>query len=99
MPYYLAMEDVIDRLGGPSAVARMVGCRPPSVTEWRRRGIPPDRCPVIERASEGKVFCEELRADVRWHRVPDAAWPWHPQGRPLIDVSAPAPTQESRRAA
>ena len=30
-----------------------------------------------------------LRPDVRWARVPDAGWP-HPDGRPCIDVAAPA---------
>lgn len=83
------MEHIIDTLGGPSAVARMVGCRAPSVIEWKRRGIPADRCPAIERGSEGSVTVEQMRPDVRWHRVADPAWP-HPDGRPLIDVAAPA---------
>jgi DNA-binding transcriptional regulator YdaS (Cro superfamily) len=86
------MDQVIDRLGGSSAVARIVGVKSPSVTEWRRRGIPADRCPALERASEGKVTCEEMRPDVVWHRVPDAEWP-HPQGRPLIDVAAATPAR------
>lgn len=81
--------DIISELGGPSAVARMVGCRPPSVTEWRSRGIPPERCPAIERAMAGAVTCERMRPDIRWHRVPDGAWP-HPEGRPLIDVAGAA---------
>lgn len=33
--------------------------------------------------------CEELRPDV-WHRVPDKSWPWHPKGRPLVDVTRAA---------
>lgn len=53
----------------------------------RRRETPADHCPGIERASSGKLPCEQLRPDVRWHRVPDSDWPWHPQGRPLIDVA------------
>lgn len=67
----------------------------------RRRATPPERCPGIERASGGRLLCEQLRPDVRWHRVPDAAWPWHPEGRPLIDVARQADTntQEARRAA
>jgi DNA-binding transcriptional regulator YdaS (Cro superfamily) len=65
-----------------------------------RRTTPSDRCPSIERATQGRVTCEELRADVRWHRVPDGAWPWHPQGRPLIDVARATPaSQEVRDAA
>lgn len=82
------MPTVIEDLGGPAAVARLVNVKPPSVIEWRRRGIPADRCPALERASEGKHTCETMRPDVRWHRVADADWPWHPQGRPLMDVAA-----------
>lgn len=80
--------NVIDQLGGPAAVARMVGCKPPSVIEWRKRGIPAERCPQIERATTGAVTCEALRPDVAWTRVPDPDWP-HAAGRPLIDVARP----------
>ena len=77
---------MIDQLGGPTAVARMVGCRVPSVIEWRKRGIPADRCPAIERATSGAVTVEVLRPDVAWSRIPDPSWP-HPAGRPVIDVA------------
>ena len=73
-------------------MARMTGVRTPSVIEWRKRGIPKERCPDIERGSEGKATCEQLRPDIVWHRHPDPAWPWHPQGRPLIDVTRSAPS-------
>lgn len=82
------MDDLIRQIGGPAAVARMLGIKPPSVVGWRGR-VPPDRCPSIERATAGRWPCEQLRPDIRWHRVPDPAWP-HPAGRPLIDVAAPA---------
>lgn len=81
------MSHTIDSLGGPAVVARMTGVKTPSVIEWRRRGIPVERCPAIEKGSSGKAPCEQLRPDVVWHRVPDPDWPWHPQGRPLIDVT------------
>jgi len=56
-----ASSDVIDRLGGTAAVARMCDIKPPSVSEWRRNGIPkpwlkflrlarPDVLAEIERA-------------------------------------------------
>lgn len=70
------------------AVSKMTGVAPPSVTAWRGRGIPAERCPDIERALAGRVTCDELRPDVRWQRVPDASWP-HPDGRPCIDVARP----------
>jgi hypothetical protein len=81
--------DVIKDLG-PTALARMVGVKPPSVMEWSKRGIPVDRCPVIERETAGQYPCEQTRPDVAWHRVPDAQWPWHVGGRPMIDVTAKA---------
>ena len=84
--YHLWM-DIIDELGGPAAIARMVGCKSPSVVEWRKRGIPQDRCPDIERATLGEYTCERLNPGAPWLRVPDALWPWHPEGRPVIDVT------------
>lgn len=96
MPYIGGMSELISTLGGPAKVARMLGIKPPSVIGWGGR-IPPDRCPDLERATQGRVTCETLRPDVRWQRVPDPAWP-HPQGRPCIDVAAPV-AQEARDAA
>jgi hypothetical protein len=81
------MQHVIDYLGGPAAVARVCACKPPSVIEWRKRGVPPARCPALERATEGRFRVEQIRPDVSWRRVADAAWPWHPDGRPLLDVA------------
>jgi len=35
---------------------------------WRRRGdrVPAEFCPDIERATLGRIRCEELRPDVDW---------------------------------
>lgn len=88
------MSDLIEKLGGTVAVARMTGVAPPSVTAWRSRGIPPERCPIIERATSGAVPCETLRPDVRWSRIPDPTWP-HPAGRPVIDVARQDAAQEA----
>lgn len=63
-----AHDSVIKALGGTSVVAAMCKVRPPSVTEWRRRGIPLARLPDIERASNGAVRCDDLRPDVEWLR-------------------------------
>lgn len=72
-------------------IAAKLGISKAAVSQWfGPGGSPPvNRCPAIERATEGRVTCEALRPDVRWQRVPDAAWP-HPGGRPCIDVAAPA---------
>jgi len=90
------MSDLIADLGGPTAVARALGIKAPSVIGWN--GKPPaDRCPDIERSFPGLKTVEQLRPDVKWVRVPDAEWP-HPEGRPCIDVAAPI-RQEARDAA
>jgi hypothetical protein len=35
--------EIIDALGGTAEVARICNVRPPSVSEWRKNGIPPAR--------------------------------------------------------
>ncbi len=87
-------SQLIDSLGGVSAVARMTGVSPPTAHAYRHRGIPPERCPAIERATQGAVAVETLRSDVQWSRIPDPAWP-HPAGRPVIDVARPVAAQEA----
>ena len=57
-------SEIIDRLGGTAAVARMCNVRPASVSEWRKRGVPVTRCLAIESASEGQVTRHQLRPDV-----------------------------------
>ena len=41
----LQMRDskIIDQLGGTTVVARLCDIKPPSVSEWRRKGIPKAR--------------------------------------------------------
>ena len=80
------MSELITSLGGPTAVARMLGIKAPSVIGWGGRA-PPDRCPAIELATKGAVTVESLRPDVRWQRIPDPTWP-HPEGRPCRDYAA-----------
>ncbi len=63
---------VIDALGGTTAVARMLGIRPPSVHEWRDGGIPEPR--IIELGAEIESACGIPRWQLvpdRWHRI----WP------------------------
>ena len=81
------MSELITTLGGPTAVARMLGIKPPSVIGWRGR-IPAERRAQLERKMYPLITVEQLGADVRWQRVPDADWP-NPAGRPCIDVAAP----------
>lgn len=74
-----------------SAFARALGLNADQVRQWRyaQDGRRPshDNCAAIERATSGAVTCEELRPDLQWARIPDAAWQWHKRGRPVLDVS------------
>jgi hypothetical protein len=47
-------SEIIQRLGGTVAVARICRVKPPSVSEWKADGIPPAR----------RQFLELLRPDV-----------------------------------
>ena len=88
-------SELIDHLGGTSAVAKMTGVSAPTAHAYRYRGIPPERCPAIERATRGAHTVEALRPDVSWARIQDPTWP-HPAGRPVIDVARPvAAVQEA----
>lgn len=78
--------------GAQAVLARTLGLPAPLLSAWaskdpcKRRPVPVERCPDIERATNGAVTCEELRADKTWTRVPDLAWP-HSRGRPLVDFA------------
>lgn len=78
----------IETLGSQAAMASAAGVSQQVVWNWLKRGdrCPPDRCPLIERATAGAVTVEQLRPDVAWSRIADPAWP-HPAGRPVIDVA------------
>lgn len=85
-------------VSGQAALARILDVKPPTVNQWANgeRRIPDDKCPPTERATDGKVTCEELRPDLKWVRVQDSGWP-HPGGRPLLDF-AQAQVAEPARA-
>lgn len=91
-----------DERGAVRAFASRLGVPPPLLSQWmssdKPRKVPRERCPSIERATDGRVTVEQMRPDVAWVRVPDAAWP-HPAGRPCIDVAAPAAQEVSHAAA
>lgn len=49
-----------------SEIARQLGIKPQAVQQWFKTKVPAERCPDIERISNGYVTCEELRPDVDW---------------------------------
>jgi len=60
-----ALDLACDHAGSQLGLARLLGIRSPSISEWRRRGrVPAERCAAIEAATEGKVTRYDLRPDV-----------------------------------
>lgn len=55
-------------VGSQTQLARILSVTPATVNQWISgvRPVPAERCPAIERATEGAVTCEELRPDVDW---------------------------------
>ncbi|MFY9479133.1 MAG: YdaS family helix-turn-helix protein [Aquabacterium sp.] len=59
------------------------------INQWRnpafgrRPGY--EHAAAVERATKGACTCEELNSSLPWRRMPDREWPWHPEGKPLID--------------
>ena len=89
--------------GAIRRLAAAIGVTAPFMSQCASgiRKIPSDRCGAIEQATEGEVICEQLRPDLSWVRVTDKDWPWHPKGRPLLDLTAAqtAVGAETRQAA
>lgn len=80
----------------PTALAAAIGgdVKRQHVEHWLNKGrVPPAHRPSIERATEGRVRCEDMdqSGDATWLRIADPAWPWHPQGRPTLDVTRMVP--------
>ncbi|WP_417252763.1 helix-turn-helix domain-containing protein [Castellaniella sp.] len=63
-----AIERAISIVGSATRLAKILGVSTQAVCFWRNgaRGIPAERCPSIERATQGAVRCEDLRPDVDW---------------------------------
>jgi DNA-binding transcriptional regulator YdaS (Cro superfamily) len=65
-----ALNLACNLMGGQSALAAALGIKSPSISEWRKRRIPAERCQDIEALTLGRVTCHALRPDV--FRLPAA---------------------------
>jgi DNA-binding transcriptional regulator YdaS (Cro superfamily) len=67
-----AAKRAFDLLGGVTNFAKRLSAISGTdysiarVSNWAKRGAPAEYCPLIERATNGKVRCEELAPDVAW---------------------------------
>ncbi|MGJ7557453.1 transcriptional regulator [Variovorax sp. RB3P1] len=58
--------------GAQARLAKMLEVPAPLLSAWasgnpaKRRQVPAERCPLIERATKRAVLCEDLRPDVAW---------------------------------
>ncbi|WP_425102770.1 YdaS family helix-turn-helix protein [Burkholderia ambifaria] len=61
-----ALRRAIKRARGTKRLAELIGERttPQAVSNWVSRGVPMERCPVVQHLTG--VTCEELRPDVDW---------------------------------
>lgn len=61
--------------GRQSKLASLTGISPVLLSQWAggKRDVPAERCPAIERATQGVVRCEDLRPDVEWGVLRGAA--------------------------
>lgn len=67
-------DKLIDLLGGTHVVAKLLRIKPPSVSAWRKSGIPDDKlirvAPAIERITNGTISRRDLFPD-DWAEI----WP------------------------
>lgn len=64
---------LIDELGGTTAVARLCQVRPPSVAEWRQRGIPHARLMYLQALAHVRPDLAAALEAAGYRRTPDAS--------------------------
>ncbi len=68
-PEKAALHRAAQLLGGQAVLATLLGYADRrNVWPWFNtdRRLPAEHCPLIERATNGQVRCEDLRPDVAW---------------------------------
>ncbi|HSV48343.1 MAG TPA: helix-turn-helix domain-containing protein [Ramlibacter sp.] len=79
-PNQAAICRACEIVGGRAPLASHLSVTPAAVSQWcnGERRVPAERCPQIEKATGGKVRCEELRPDVAWDvlRMQAGQEPW-----------------------
>lgn len=63
-----AIFKAVQIVGSQKQLADLLGVKAPTVSQWLKgkRPVPVLRCPEIERITQGRVRCEELRPDIGW---------------------------------
>lgn len=89
-----AIRKACEVVGGQAAMSRKLCVSSPTVNQWVMgvRQIPAERCPAIEKATEGIVTCEDLRPDVDWDYLRRTASPQPENMSTLHSTPLPNPT-------
>jgi DNA-binding transcriptional regulator YdaS (Cro superfamily) len=82
------MDELIERAakvcGGMAKLAEAMGESPQTLSNWRKRGVPTDKCASMELISGGAVSRRDLRPD-DWHRIwPELITDEHPAPAPKV---------------
>lgn len=69
------MVAAIEALGGLGRMATALNVTTAAIGQWRDciRQVPAERCVQIEALTQGAVRCEQLRPDVNWSVLRQAA--------------------------
>lgn len=59
-----AINAAVEIYGSQKELAIYLGVVPMAITQWKQRGVPPERCIDIETATDGKVTRYDLRPDI-----------------------------------
>lgn len=90
-----AIQQAMDHFGGSAtALAKAIGgdVKRQNVEHWLKSGrVPVTYAPSVERLVG--IACEVQHPDSTWMRIADPGWPWHPAGRPLLDLTRATTTQ------
>lgn len=67
-----AIQTAIKCVNGQAALARLLGVAPPTIHQWAQgtRPVPPKKCVVVERITNGAVTRKDLRPN-DWREI----WP------------------------
>lgn len=83
----MKLNAYLDARGKVNELAASLGIPAALLSQWKTgvRQVPAERCPEIEKATDGEVRCEDLRSDVDWAY--------------LRSTVSPTPTLEQKEAA
>jgi hypothetical protein len=59
-----ALDKAIKAAGGPQKLAQALDVTPMAISQWKKRGVPPERAVDIEIAVKGKVTRYQLRPEL-----------------------------------